>query len=170
MQKGQIKNCKNKSLVSHHPLLNICFIDQLYEHKDGDLLRGFSCISFMPPTDRLLLIKRSPLAFQRQPTSSRGATGLDPNQSGRVYVPDPVGGRRRDVDSQRSLELLNLHGEEERRVGHFLHLLFDELCFCGFLKVFGFGDLVHEAHDLAGLVTPSPTLWDRRRNLVLLNG
>lgn len=82
---------------------------------------------------------------------------LDPNPSGGLYAPYPVGGWRRDVDSQRSPELLHLHSEEQRRVRHFLHLLLDELRFCGFLKVFGFGDLVHKAHDLAGLVTSSPT-------------
>lgn len=87
----------------------------------------------------------------------------------RRYIPYSVGGWRRNVDSQRPLQVLHLHGEEERRVGHFLHLLFDELCFCGFLKVFGFGDLVHKAHDLAGFVSSSPTLLDKRTNLVLLN-
>lgn len=122
-------------------------------------------------------IKNSPLAFalslkcngSGSPPALAALPVLIQTQSGRLYVPDPVGGRRRDVDGQRSLELLHLHGEEERRVGHFLHLLFDELGFCGFLKVFGFGDLVHEAHDLAGFVTPGPTLLDRRRHLVLLS-
>lgn len=86
----------------------------------------------------------------------------------RRYLPYPVSGWRRNVDRQRSLQVLHLHGEEERRVGHFLHLLFDELCLCGLLKVFGFGDLVHEAHDLAGFVASSPTLADQRRNSALL--
>lgn len=80
-----------------------------------------------------------------------------------LHVPYPVGGRRRDVDSQRSLEFLHLHSEQKGRVRHFLHLLFDELRLCGLLEVFGLGDLVHEAHDLAGFVASGPTLVDTRR-------
>lgn len=73
------------------------------------------------------------------------------------HVPYPVSGWRRDVDSQCSPELLQLHGEQQASVGHLLHLLFDELRFCGFLEVLGLGDLVHEAHNLAGFVASGPT-------------
>lgn len=69
------------------------------------------------------------------------------------YKPDPVGGGRRDVDSQRSLEVLHLHGEQQGRVGHLVHLLFDELRLCSFLEVFGLGDLVHKAQDFTGFMS-----------------
>ena len=69
-----------------------------------------------------------------------------------VNVPYPVCGGRWDVDGQRPSELLHLHGEQQRRVGHLLHLLLNELRLRGFLEVLGLGYLVHETHDLAGPV------------------
>ncbi len=80
-----------------------------------------------------------------------------------LHIPYPVSGWRGYVDSQRSLEFLHLHGEQKRRVRDFLHLLFDELCFCGLLEVFGFGDLVHKAHDLAGFVASNQTAFNKKR-------
>ena len=69
-------------------------------------------------------------------------------------VPYPVSGGWGDVDGQHPPELLDLHGEQQGRVGHLLHLLLDELRLRSLLEVLGLGDLVHETHDLARLVAP----------------
>lgn len=73
------------------------------------------------------------------------------NSSG-VNVPYPVRGWRWNVDSECPAAFLHLHGEEQRRVGHLLHFLLDELRLSGFLEVLRLGNLVHKAHDLAGPV------------------
>lgn len=86
-----------------------------------------------------------------------------PHKSLFSHVPDPVSGRRRDVDSQSSPQLLQLHGEQQTSVGHLLHLLFDELRLCGLLEVLGLGDLVHEAHDLAWFVASGPTFPKKKK-------
>lgn len=69
-------------------------------------------------------------------------------------VPNPVRGGRWDVDSQRPAAFLHLHGEQQGRVGHLLHLLLDELCLRGLLEVLGLGYFVHEPHDLAWSMAP----------------
>lgn len=69
-----------------------------------------------------------------------------------LNIPYPVCGGRWDVDSQSPVALLHLYGEQQGRVGYFLHLLLDELRLCGFLEVLRLGYLVHKAHDLAGSV------------------
>lgn len=80
-----------------------------------------------------------------------------------LHVPYSVSGWRGYVDSQCSLKFLHFHCEQKGCVWHFLHFLFDELSFCGLLEVFGLGDLVHKAHDLAGFVASSPTLFNKSR-------
>lgn len=73
----------------------------------------------------------------------------------RALLPDSVRWGWRDIHSQGPRQLLDLHRQQQRRVGHLLDLLFDELVLSGFLEVLGLGDLVHEAQDLAaGAVAP----------------
>lgn len=76
-----------------------------------------------------------------------------------VNIPYPVCGRRWDVDSERPAALLHLHGEQQRCVGHLLHLLLNELGLRGLLEVLGLGYLVHKAHDLAGPVASHIATW-----------
>lgn len=83
-----------------------------------------------------------------------------------THLPDSVRGWRGNVDGQCSLQLLQFHGEEQRGVGHLLHLLLDELRLCGLLEVLGLGDLVHEAHDLAGLVATHKSVFNKVNILV----
>ena len=83
-----------------------------------------------------------------------------------LHVPYSVSGWRGYVDSQHSLEFLHLYCEQEGCVGHFFHLLFDELRLCGFLEVFGLGNLVHKAHDLARLVASNQTVFNIRTVMV----
>lgn len=85
------------------------------------------------------------------------------SQKTTLCVPYPVSGWRGYIDSQCSLEFLHLHCEQEGCVGHLLHLLFDKLCLCRFLEVFGFGDLVYKAHDLAWLVASNETVFIKKR-------
>lgn len=80
-----------------------------------------------------------------------------------VHVPYPVSGWRGYVDSQRSLEFLHLHCEKEGCVGHLFHLFFDKLSLCGLLEVFGLGNLIHKAHDLARLVASNQTVQSKWR-------
>lgn len=83
--------------------------------------------------------------------------------SSAVNIPNPVRGGRWDVDSQRSAAFLHLHGEQQRRVGHLLHLLLDELRLRGFLEVLGLGYFVHEAHYLArSVATHKAALWEMK--------
>lgn len=79
-----------------------------------------------------------------------------------LSIPNPVSGRRRNVDGQRSSELLNLHGEQEGCVGHFLHLLFDKLRLRGLLEVFGLGNFVYKAHDLARFMSGHQTAVNKK--------
>lgn len=66
-----------------------------------------------------------------------------------VYVPNPVCVGRWDINCQCTPTLLHLHSEQQRCVGHLLHLLLNELRLCGLLEVLRLGYFVHESHDLA---------------------
>lgn len=66
-----------------------------------------------------------------------------------VYIPNPVCVGRWYINSQCTPTLLNLHGEQQRCVGHLLHLLLDELRLCSLLEVLRLGYFVHKSHDLA---------------------
>lgn len=76
-----------------------------------------------------------------------------------VNIPNPVRGGRWDVDSQRPAALLHLHGEQQGRVGHLLHLLLNELRLCSLLEVLRLGYFVHKTHDLAWSVASHVATW-----------
>lgn len=82
-------------------------------------------------------------------------------------IPNPVCGGRWDVDCQCPAALLNLHGEQQRRVGHLLHLLLDELRLRGLLEVLGLGYFVHKAHYLARpMATDKAAMWVNGRFVI----
>lgn len=61
------------------------------------------------------------------------------------------------IDDQGPWQLLHLHSEQQRRVGHLLKLLFDELILCCLLEIFGFCDFVHKSQNLlSSLRSPRP--------------
>lgn len=71
--------------------------------------------------------------------------------------PYPVCWRWWHVDDQGPWQLLHLHGEQQRRVGHLLKLLFNELILCCLLEIFGFRDFVHKSQNLlSSLPGPRP--------------
>lgn len=83
--------------------------------------------------------------------------------SSALNIPNPVSRGRWDIDCQRPAAFLNLHSEQQRRVGHLLHLLLDELRLCGLLEVLGLGYFVHEAHYLARpMATHKAAMWGMR--------
>lgn len=82
-----------------------------------------------------------------------------------LFVPDPVCGRRRDVDRQRPRQLSDLHGEQQRRVGHLLQLLLDEVALCRLLEVLGFSDFVHKSQNLPSSLPSSRPVGDDERRL-----
>lgn len=74
-----------------------------------------------------------------------------------IFLPYPVCWRWGHIDDQGSWQLLHLHGEQQRCVGHLLKLLLYELILCRLLEIFGFCDFVHKSQNLlSSLPSPRP--------------
>lgn len=74
-----------------------------------------------------------------------------------LFLPYPVCWGWWHIDDQGPWQLLHLHSEQQRCVGHLLKLLLYELILCCLLEIFGFCDFVHKSQNLlSSLSSPRP--------------
>lgn len=99
-------------------------------------------ISFPAVRQYIFVQQRAPLIFSI-------CIPVFPLLPGCVHIPNPVCVGRWYINSQCTPTLLHLHSEQQRCVGHLLHLLLDELRLGSLLEVLRLGYFVHESHDLA---------------------